>query len=29
MYYEFSQPTLRAFKVFMFGITTWNLDKWA
>lgn len=28
MYYEFSQPTLRAFKVFMFGITTWNLEKW-
>ena len=28
MYYELSTPVLRSFKVFMFGITTWNLEKW-
>ncbi len=28
MYYEFATPMLRSFKVFMFGITTWNLEKW-
>ncbi|WP_157974513.1 hypothetical protein [Lewinella sp. IMCC34183] len=28
MYYELATPTLRAFKIFMFGITTWNLEKW-
>ena len=28
MYYEMALPTLRSFKVFMFGITTWDLDKW-
>lgn len=28
MYYELSMPTLRSFKIFMFGITSWNLQKW-
>ena len=28
MYYELSTPALRSFKIFMFGITTWNLAKW-
>ncbi|THH40253.1 hypothetical protein [Neolewinella litorea] len=28
MYYELSTPVLRSFKIFMFGITTWNLSKW-
>ncbi|NJB87634.1 hypothetical protein GGR26_003418 [Lewinella marina] len=28
IYYELSTPVLRAFKIFMFGITTWNLAKW-
>lgn len=28
MYYEMSMPLLRSFKIFMFGITTWNLEKW-
>ena len=28
MYYEMALPMLLSFKVFMFGITTWNLEKW-
>ncbi|MBB4078570.1 hypothetical protein GGR28_001183 [Lewinella aquimaris] len=28
MYYEMATPMLRNFKIFMFGITTWNLAKW-
>ncbi len=28
MHYEFSTPVLRAFKIYMFGLTTWNLEKW-
>lgn len=28
MYYELSTPMLRSFKIFMFGITTWNLSSW-
>ncbi|MCP9235791.1 hypothetical protein [Lewinella sp. JB7] len=28
MYYEMSTPMLRSFKIFMYGITTWNLKKW-
>ncbi|WP_116106447.1 hypothetical protein [Lewinella sp. IMCC34191] len=28
MYYELSLPMLRSFKIFMFGLTTWNLEKW-
>ena len=28
MYYELSTPMLRSFKIFMFGLTTWNLEKW-
>ena len=28
LFYELSTPVLRAFKVFIFGMTTWNLKKW-
>lgn len=28
LHYELATPTLRSFKIFMFGITAWNLDKW-
>ncbi len=28
MYYELSTPMLRSFKIFMFGLTTWDLEKW-
>ncbi|PPK88860.1 hypothetical protein CLV84_1834 [Neolewinella xylanilytica] len=28
MYYELATPMLRSFKIFMFGLTTWNLTKW-
>jgi hypothetical protein len=28
VYYEMATPLLRSFKTFMFGITTWDIDKW-
>ena len=28
MHYQLALPTLRSFKVFMYGITSWNLPKW-
>jgi len=28
MYYQLSMPVLRSFKIFMYGITSWNLKKW-
>lgn len=28
LHYELSMPVLRSFKIFIFGITTWNLEKW-
>ena len=27
-YYELSPPVLRAFKVYVYGVTSWNLKKW-
>ena len=28
MQYELSTPVLRAFKIYMYGVTTWKLKKW-
>ncbi|NJC25817.1 hypothetical protein [Neolewinella antarctica] len=28
IFYELSPPVLRAFKVYIFGVTTWRLKKW-
>lgn len=28
IYYDLFTPTLLAFKTFVYGLTTWNLDKW-
>ena len=28
IYYELSPPVLRAFKVYIYGVTTWSLKKW-
>jgi hypothetical protein len=28
VYYEMATPLLRSFKTFMFGITTWDIEKW-
>lgn len=28
LYYEFLSPTLLAFKIYIYGLTSWNFDKW-
>lgn len=28
IYYQLSTPMLRSFKIFMYGLTSWNLEKW-